>query len=200
MNNQISSLVSSLENLFSTFNERFYDGELIKPMITVATHRQNNVLGWCTNWQAWKQGEEGYYEINIVPEHLHRPMEEICVTMLHEMVHLYCSQHEIKEVSRSNTYHNKHFKEAAKEHGLIISYNKKGGWTDSKLNDEAAEFVATLPTDMFKLHRIEPEQLPAKKKSSSKKYVCPGCHAIVRATKLVNIICEDCDEGFELEG
>lgn len=199
MNKQISSLISSLEKLFSTFNKRFYNDELQKPMITVATHNRDTVLGWCTGWKAWNDGTDGYYEINIVPEHLNRPFIEVCVTLLHEMVHLYCLQHDIKDTSRSGTYHNKRFKEAAEEHGLLISYNKKGGWTDSLPNDEAKEFISTLPADMFNLHRTEPIIPKLKKKSSSRKYVCPCCGAIVRATKPVNIICEDCDESFELE-
>lgn len=199
MNQQISSLVASLENLFSTFNNRFYNGELEKPMITVATHKRDTVMGWCTSWKAWDDGTDGYYEINIVPEFLNRPFEEVCVTLLHEMVHLYCSQHDIKDTSRAGTYHNKQFKEAAEKHGLLIAQTKKGGWTDSKLNQEAAVYVATLPADMFKLYRKEAVKLANKKKSSTRKYVCPDCGTIVRATKAVNIICEDCDVSFELE-
>ena len=33
-----------------------------------------------------------------------------------------------------------------------------------------------------------------KKKSSTRKYICPVCHNSVRATKDVNILCMDCDE------
>ncbi len=33
---------------------------------------------------------------------------------------------------------------------------------------------------------------PPKKKSSTRKYLCPGCHNSVRATKDVNIMCMDC--------
>ena len=29
-------------------------------------------------------------------------------------------------------------------------------------------------------------------------YVCPKCGAIIRATKLVNVVCGDCDVAFEI--
>ena len=37
-------------------------------------------------------------------------------------------------------------------------------------------------------------------KNRSIKYVCPKCGAIIRATKLVNVICGDCDVAFEIDG
>ena len=37
-------------------------------------------------------------------------------------------------------------------------------------------------------------------KNRSIKYVCPKCGAIIRATKLVNVICGDCDAAFEIDG
>ena len=38
------------------------------------------------------------------------------------------------------------------------------------------------------------------KKSSSRKYVCPCCGMSVRATKVVNIACMDCDEQLLMVG
>ena len=38
-----------------------------------------------------------------------------------------------------------------------------------------------------------------KKRGGYYKYKCPECGITVRATKLVNIKCSDCDEDFELE-
>ena len=35
-------------------------------------------------------------------------------------------------------------------------------------------------------------------KNRSIKYVCPKCGAIIRATKLVNVVCGDCDVAFEI--
>ena len=35
-------------------------------------------------------------------------------------------------------------------------------------------------------------------KNRSIKYVCPKCGASIRATKLVNVVCGDCDVAFEI--
>lgn len=35
-------------------------------------------------------------------------------------------------------------------------------------------------------------------KNRSIKYVCPKCGAIIRATKLVNVVCGDCNVAFEI--
>jgi len=40
----------------------------------------------------------------------------------------------------------------------------------------------------------------APRKSSSRKYACPCCGMSVRATKVVNIACLDCDEQLLLVG
>jgi hypothetical protein len=38
------------------------------------------------------------------------------------------------------------------------------------------------------------------RKSSSRKYVCPCCGMSVRATKMVNVACLDCDQQLLLVG
>ena len=35
-------------------------------------------------------------------------------------------------------------------------------------------------------------------KNRSIKYVCPKCGAIIRATKLVNVVCGDCNVAFKI--
>ncbi|WP_373845435.1 hypothetical protein [Clostridium sp.] len=37
-------------------------------------------------------------------------------------------------------------------------------------------------------------------KQSMRKYICPGCGTIIRATKDVNVQCADCNEMFVLSG
>ena len=45
----------------------------------------------------------------------------------------------------------------------------------------------------------EERRLPGecKAKQSARKYVCPGCGRVIRATKEVNVICGDCEMKFE---
>lgn len=85
--------------------------------------------------------QENYYEISICPEFMDRSIYDICATLLHEMVHLWNLQNDIQDCSRGNTYHNKKFKKVAEEHGLIINYDKRIGWSLTKLQPTTKEFI-----------------------------------------------------------
>jgi hypothetical protein len=198
----LQQVIEKLENLFSMFNDHFYNGELQTPVITASPNRTKNAYGWCTGWKAWKgKNEGGYYEINLCAEYLSRPFLDVCETLIHEMVHLANLQNEIKDTSRGGTYHNKEFKITAKSHGLTVS-KTKSGWNKTALTDETTEWLkSTLGNEAgFTLYREKLLKLSAAgvKKQSSRKYVCLCCGTIIRATKEVNVTCSDCDEPFEL--
>jgi rubrerythrin len=169
-------------------------------VITASPDHTKGVYGWCTGWKAWKgEDEDGYYEINLCAEYLSRPFLDVCETLLHEMVHLANLQNGVKDTSRSGTYHNKEFKVTAEAHGLTVS-KTKSGWNKTALTEETAEWIQSIYNSEigFTLYREKLLKISGvKKKSSSRKYVCPSCGAIIRATKEVNITCSDCDEPFE---
>jgi len=195
----LKPVIDELENLFSKFNARFFDSKLEKPVITVSPDHTRGAYGWCTGWKAWQDGakEGGYYEINLCAEYLNRPFEETCGTLLHEMIHLFNLFEGVQDTSRGGTYHNKKFKEAAEAHGLTVEKTAKYGYSKTALTPEAVEFVKTLGQDGFSLVRPKVPSLKGSSKSSkSRKYVCPCCGAIIRATKEVRVICADCDVEF----
>lgn len=202
-----------LDKLFNVFNSKFFNDEIKKPIIAVQTNgRDKLVMGWCTTKKCWSDKDKGeeYYEITICAEYLFRDIKEICATLLHEMVHLHNVQNGVKDVSRGETYHNKRFKENAEKCGLSISYNKRIGWSVTKLNDEGVRLVSSLNIDenAFTLIRksnlidllpptggiegIDDMPTEPKPKQSYRKYICPKCKIIVRATKDVNVVCGDC--------
>ena len=106
--------------------------------------------------------------------------------------------HLLKQLNKL-TYHNKKFKEAAEQHGLDVGKDPKYGWTITTLDAEARAFVDSLQDKKFELHRKHLPKIPglSKAKQSSRKYVCPMCGLIIRATKEVNVICGDCGCAFE---
>lgn len=216
----LKPVIEKLEKLFSAFNEKYYLGELKMPIITIAPDTKKGSYGWCTSWKAWgntalKESfkivngseelveminkDEGYYEINICAEHLARPLEEIAETLLHEMAHLYNVLSKIQDTSRGGTYHNKKYKETAEQHGLIVERDSKYGWCRTRLNDESKAFIAGIQDDRFKIYRKNTEKIfgAAETKKSSRKYVCPNCGCIIRATKEVDVICGICNVQFE---
>ncbi len=202
-NNSLQKTIGELEDLFEIFNYEFFNGELNKPVITVSPDMTKGAYGWCTSYKAWKSVggsvDGGFYEINICAEHLARSYEDVAGTMLHEMIHLYNLENGVKDCSRGGTYHNKRFKEAAENHGLVCELDSKYGWVNTRLNayslNTVREYMETIGKTSFDLFR-ESAKDPKKPSgsSSSRKYTCPCCGLSVRATKEVRIKCFDCDE------
>ena len=121
---KISEITEFLENAFDALNEKYFNGELPRVIITVQSSNRG-VLGHFTPWDSWKEENTGYKEINISAENLSRPIENVIATLQHENTHFYCNLNNIKDTSRGGVYHNKHFKEQAEKRGLIIDYDKK---------------------------------------------------------------------------
>ena len=204
----LKPIIEKLESLFSKFNEKFYAGELQRPVITVSPDAKRGAYGWCTAWKAWTDKgpeavedvravkEDGFYEINICAEYLSRPFGQIAETMLHEMVHLYNLQNDVQDTSRAGKYHNKKYKAAAEAHGLNVEKDSKYGWCRTSLNDEATTFIQAMQDNSFQLYRKQELKIGKGTKQSTRKYICPCCGLIIRATKEVDVICAECNEHF----
>lgn len=111
---KMSRAICQVEKMYNTINTDIFQGELPIPIITVQS--KPGSMGHSTVAKIWrKPGEERTYELNIAAEVLDYPIEETLDTIIHEMVHLYCREHDIKECSRNGVYHNKKFKEEAEK-------------------------------------------------------------------------------------
>ena len=206
---KMSRAVGQLEKMYNVLNLDKFGGALPVPVITVQS--KPGTYGHCSRARIWQRKEENTYEMNIAAEQLSAPIEEIIDTLLHEMVHLYCRENEIKEVSRGGKYHNKKFKELAEKVGLkcvdtgihgwntvgtgndaLIEYALEKGWNEIMLNRESVGARIRIP-GAGTAHDGEPVR-EGKRPSSTRKLKCPCCGNSVRATKVVNIICGDCME------
>ena len=72
------------------------------------------------------------------------------------------------------------------QHDMIAEAKKKGGTKPCSIEEWNQEIARRLKEKI--------EKANARKKSSTRKYVCPNCGQSVRATKEVNILCGDCNE------
>lgn len=201
---KISEEVTFLEEAFDVLNERYFESALSKPAITIQSTPRAH--GHFTPDDVWDDGGLKLKEINLGAESLHRPMDEIIATLIHEMVHYYCHINNIKDVSRGGTYHNKRFKSEAEKRGLIISYADRIGYSITRPSLEITELVSIMGWEnSLKMYRSlkfkkssgkgDASDTPSdgdKKKSSTRKYVCPKCGQSIRATKEVHIACIDC--------
>lgn len=205
---KISEITAFLEYAYDVINAHYFNNELTKVVITVQSSRRS--YGHYTTYDAWTDKSKGYREINISAETLDRPIENVISTLTHECVHHYCNQNNIKDVSRNGTYHNKLFKEQAELRGLLISYDSKIGYSITQPSPDLIQFISDMGWKDIDLSRkgewdVSPSgsgpdggSATGKKKSSTRKYLCPECGCSVRATKEVHIACLDCSAVMEV--
>lgn len=208
----MSRLVNQLEKMFRLLNADFFNNALDTPIITVTP--TSKAYAHYTPWNAWESKDEHKREINIASGTLNRPLEAICASLLHEMCHMYNDTIlNTADTSRGNTYHNKYFKHTAEQHGLIVERHPTYGYCITSPSETLYEWLL----DHDELREIEicrtspgftavgvgtraadgnPATTIYGNNSHHRRYVCPRCHTIVRATKAVNIICADCMEMF----
>ncbi|MGN0819032.1 MAG: SprT-like domain-containing protein [Christensenellaceae bacterium] len=198
VNERYIETVKLLNNTFDFINDRFFANELQKVVITVQADEKNKAYGWFSLKKVWKENADdiGAHEINISAQFLNRPLIDICETMLHEMCHLYASQNNLKDCSRSGTYHNKLFKQIAETHGLKCECVATIGWSATALTDDSKIVLQTFLDNnsdsvIYRLPKVSGVKV---KSSSTRKYICPVCGMSVRATKEVRLICADCNE------
>ena len=201
-----------LNKIFDLLNEEFFESALSRPTITIqSTPKAYGHFSLRDDTWISKNGMS--HEINIGAGTLSRPIENVCATLLHEMVHYYNHIHGVQDCSRGNTYHNKRFKTAAEQRGLCVEHSDKYGWSHTSPGDELLQFCLDNDLSDILLNRNEfggyrvtgtGTHAPAtptvtRRPSSTRKYICPYCGNSVRATKNVNIGCLDCGVQMLLE-
>lgn len=179
-----------LYKAFDLFNEHYFDNELSPCVITLQKKRENK-LGDFTVEPIWfNENQDEFYQININPINMNRKPEEILSTLLHEVIHYYCTLHKIKDCKQK--VHTTNYKDVAESHGLNVEYDDDIGWSLTSLNDESIELVKDLIEeykDDFVYMYIEKK--PVKKNLF--KYVCNSCGLKVYTKAEKNVICGDCE-------
>lgn len=204
----MSRLVNQLEKMFRALNADMFNNELDTPVITVTP--TSRAYAHYTPWNALEAGDMQRREINIASGTLNRPLEDITASLLHEMVHMYNDTVlNIQDTSRGGTYHNKEFAKEAEKHGLICTRTDKYGYAHTEPSDILLEWLLEHnELREVEMCRVEPSYtsigigthstnggvpiIGTPSKSKSRRYICPCCHIIIRATKTVNVICGDC--------
>lgn len=207
--------IQYLNKIFKALNEHYFKNELPTPMITIQSTPK--AYGHFTPWDAYRiRNSDGTFsgavEINIGAGTLDRPIENVTATLLHEMVHYFCFLNNIKDTSRGGQYHNSRFRKEAEARGLQIGYDPRIGWSITEPTENLIDFIVACGFEDIRIGRNDVEGflsgggakagngVPGTgtkiKKSNSIKWICPGCGAIVRSTKFVNIMCGDCGEHF----
>ena len=195
-----------LNKIFDLLNEEFFENTLSRPTITIqSTPKAYGHFSLRDDTWISKNGRS--HEINIGAGTLARPIEEVTATLLHEMVHYHNHTKGIQDCSRGNTYHNRQFRDSARMCGLNVEHHKTYGWAVTSPGDALLDFVLKNDLSDILINRNEfyGIRVPGtgthettgtggNKPSSTRKYQCPCCGMSVRATRVVNVACMDCDE------
>jgi len=162
--------VQILNKAFDHFNEKYCDNLLKRPLITILSRGRKACLGW--HWKnKWNYQDSLHTEIMIAAEALRRPVPAILETLLHEMVHLWNSQHDIPDCNASQ-YHNKAFKKTAEgRFHLEVDRMPQRGYALTSLSVKAAEdvqnFIDQEQVGDFRLVRVQ----EAGKLAANKQYM-----------------------------
>jgi hypothetical protein len=208
-----------LEYAFDVFNKEYFHNELPPVVITLQDSKKS--YGHYTVYAEWRVENKRLHEINVSVSFISRKTEEVLSTLVHEMVHYYCALHGIKDTSQGGRYHNKNFKREAEARGLIILQAPYIGWSVTEPSPEFIEVIRSndieKPLDINRDgytglmvgrggdgdgngdgNKVTgPDGLPiAKKKTSTRKYICPKCGNSFRATKDIRVMCLEDGEQF----
>lgn len=210
----IMSAIDELQRCYRKLNAKYYGGELEDVVITIQSDPRKMAYAWITIGKAWNDKTENWYhEINMVAEYLNRDPDQVIASLLHEMAHLYNIMKGVQDCSRGGQYHNSNFKETAENHGLIAEHDKRYGWVITKATEETKKWVSeNVRSGCFRMKRgsfwadgkpkkSEGEdggrpKVTKKGGSNIRKYVCPKCGLIIRASKDITgkVCCVECLE------
>lgn len=208
-----SRAVGQLEKMHRAINQDSFGGALDEPIITISS--TPGAYGHITIMRVWQSKGEARYELNISADYLARPIESVAATLIHEMTHQFNLMNGIQDCSRGGTYHNKKFKAEAEKHMISVDCDSRYGWTITSPTDELLEYILEKGWTELMIERNPlfgalggsgskgkagaPGKPDGEKpKSSTRKYMCPCCGTIIRATKEVNVICGEDGAKFEL--
>ena len=212
----IQSAIDELQRNFKLLNNHYFDGKLERPIITIQADVTSGCYGWISAHKVWSDKENIWYrEINLCAEYLSRPADEVITTLTHEMCHLYNLQHNIQDTSRGGTYHNRNFRNIAEKCGLVVGKSEKYGFCITTPSNELKAFVQkNTRAGCFRHARIKTyrdgtpktttkgedgrEKTVSRTKQSMRKYKCPLCGLIIRASRDISglVSCVTCDELF----
>ena len=170
----------------------FPNGGRVVPVIATAG-KKAGCYGWFmapnASFSPWSTREgENVAELLINPEYMARDVLDICATVIHECVHLYCYATGVKDCSKSGRHNEDGFKANAELFGLHVELlSKSRGWSKTTLTDELrADLEDNFKPDLvaFNLFKnIKPTNKAAANKTV--KFTCEDSECELTACRAV---------------
>ncbi len=203
-----SRTAAYIEKMVRALNEHYFGGELEEPIVTI--QNTPKVYGQVTENKTWHRADGTQHRaLNIGAGTLDLPIEEVTAIILGQLVRLYDIQRGIKDSSREGRYMNKRFRDEAATRDLEVSKDPRSGWSIIEPTEALIEFVISQGWTDIQMgrdggsgsQRTEDDNDSnagtadgsGKKRSSTRKIVCPVCGQSVRAARDAYIKCGYCD-------
>ena len=200
-----SKEIEVLESAINYLNKELFDSKLSKIKVTIQPDSgKNRTYGWaCAN--IWKNEKESIHELNITANSLKRPFNEIWITLIHELIHLFAiSTGDMSgATSRQGRYHGKAFKTLCDKFYLITEKDSQIGYTtphgkmlpiQKEIYENFKNYCDINLNQLFKYERKIYEKAPKENKNKNSEYHCPFCDLKFTAKKGLKLICAECDE------
>lgn len=188
-----------LERLYVNLNEIVFDSRLPRVAFTISAAKTIKT-GW------YVRSNDKTYQIIVNYGNLLLDVNAIYLSMLHQMVHIYCSVNNIKDTCRYGQYHNTRYKKMAQNHGLILEFKPNLGYYTIEIEPELKsviheKIVFSQETMRSAIERDE-QLLPKNKRYGGApiSWICPGCKRTVKARPNTKIICGYCFVDFIPKG
>lgn len=176
-----------LISLFRILNNRFFNDILEEPIINIVSMEQHNATGSVTPYFFKnKATNKSIHLLKLNINQFNRSDEEMILSLLHEMMHLW--QIDYGTISDSSSYHNKEYAARLEEVGLkavnIVNGSRTGYniTTQIKRNGEYDNFIKSryynkyIKNNYFNITKDTTREI--KKNNVNKKktsYSCPTC-------------------------
>jgi predicted SprT family Zn-dependent metalloprotease len=200
---------SALQRAYDFFNQQLFSSSL--PQVLVVLHRRANSKGYfAVDRFSRRWGKARTHELALNPDvFLNRTDEQICSTLVHEMVH--CWQQVYGNPPR-RCYHNRQWAQKMKEIGLYPSHTGEEGGRQTgqsmthyiiDAGPYARAFALLKKDDKWKLN-WQSSPITARARGQSKtKYTCPSCGLNAWAKPDTNqkpfrLLCGVCEQAPEL--
>lgn len=201
MNINIDEIITELTYLHVQLNEILFSSKLQPTKIAIETSKHRRIAAW-----AYFEPSSGWDskmpQITFLTSRWKGDYIEIISTLVHEMCHQYNYENKIKDVEISNGRHNKNFKKAAIELGLLIVKNSGStqGLNQTTASQELIYIVETkLDFNRKALSIIHSDSLfNDKTKQFNYKYEC-SCGKTLTIRKKMDINCNNCNTKFLLK-
>ena len=185
-----STEIKRYEEIFKDINNLKFNGELPMPRILFT---KTSPDGKFLFDEVIKTNDGFQYTIELNEEDCFKNTKQAVYSLFHNMIHMYCNIHNIKDTSNGETYHNKRFGAVATKFGGFIGKYKYGyriSGIDQEIKDEI--YKHNINYDSKKKFKLNDKS----KSCSTRKYQCPCCGNSFRATKEIGVMCMNCNQQF----